>query len=60
MSQLQRLAVFRRSPRLTLLTEVAVCSACIFAFLPPGLGAFPQRDEIAATDLEPRFQQRYA
>lgn len=36
--------------------EVALCSCLLFVAVPPALGAFAQRDEIAAVDMEPEFR----
>ena len=43
-------------PRLRIPVETVLCSALIFAAVPPALGAFSQRDEIATASMEPKFQ----
>ena len=46
------------SPRAKMLAEVAVVTCLLFVAVPPALGAFPQQDEISASELEPQFQSK--
>ena len=57
MTQLGKLPALA-SPRAKMLAEVAVVTCLLFVAVPPALGAFPQQDEISASELEPQFQSK--
>eukprot|EP00823_Brevimastigomonas_motovehiculus_P009894 TRINITY_DN974_c0_g1_i1.p1 TRINITY_DN974_c0_g1~~TRINITY_DN974_c0_g1_i1.p1 ORF type:complete len:330 (-),score=74.37 TRINITY_DN974_c0_g1_i1:274-1263(-) len=56
MGQLNKTAMLMANPRLRLLTEVGVVTAALWMGVPPALAAFPQRDSIESSRLEPQFR----
>lgn len=56
MSQVGKIKALKKSPRLSLMAEAAVCVSCFLVGLPFALSLFPQEQTISVNELEPEFQ----
>ena len=58
MARLNRRPIFQRNPRAALLADAVLFTGILSVSVPLALGAFPQRDRLDASSLEPRFHNK--